>query len=74
MEEIHVEDQFTISSFEEIKKEAHSHYAGLYSESDHEDYQLHDQALSFILEIFQARDNEELTKKVTEEEILATLM
>jgi hypothetical protein len=51
VEEIQLEDQSIISSFEEIKIATHSHYGGLYSESGQEDPLLRDQALSFILEL-----------------------
>lgn len=69
-----MDDETSLTSFEDIKKVAFSHCESLCTESRMFDGGLRDQSLSYIPHLVQDRDNEELVKPVTEEEILAALM
>jgi hypothetical protein len=71
--EIQLESQSTLTSFEEIKKTTSAHFDDLYNEKELVDINLRDQALTYIPQIVSERDNEEISKRVNEEEILSAL-
>jgi hypothetical protein len=70
---INIGDNATLSSFEDIKKEAFDHYATLYSESGVVNRVAEDQALSYLPQLVIAEDNAELTRRVSEEEIMGAI-
>jgi hypothetical protein len=74
VEEIPLKDQIVLKSFEDIKKAASAHFVDLYSKKGPIDLSLRDKALSFIPQMVSKRENEELTKRVSEEEIFSTIM
>jgi hypothetical protein len=58
VEEIHLEDQSILSSFEEIKVTTSTHFAYLYTKKGSVDMNLKDQALSHIPQLVIERENE----------------
>jgi hypothetical protein len=51
IEEIQLEDQSTLTSFEEIKNTTSAHFGDLYNEKELVDIDLRDQALTYIPQI-----------------------
>jgi hypothetical protein len=62
-----------VSSFEEKKKLASSHYSKLYTEGGAMDEELCEKFVTYIPSKILEEENLELNKSITEEEILATI-
>jgi hypothetical protein len=73
MEEIKIASGTRINSFEEIKKEASSHFGKLYTHEGEDNKEQSLQFIEHIPQIIKEEDNKELNKVVTGEEVKAVL-
>jgi hypothetical protein len=73
VEQIKLNDEVTLTTFEENKQVTHDHYAEFYKESREIDQNERDQALSYIPKLIIEEENGELIKQVSEEEILEAI-
>jgi len=73
VEEIHLEENSILISFEEIKFAALEHFSYLYMERGPVDRELKEQSFSFIPTLVTKSENEELIKRVSKEETLSSL-